>query len=157
MGKKIGSGMNNPDHIFESLETIFWVKMLKVFDSDPGSGIFFLPWIRDGKNSDPGLGINMPDSQNCLVGRIVVAMAMLAVVMIPCVVSCGGCKFTDVAALLTVVVRRHFVVARVMAAVQKKCTYTGVVAVVMGDVAFVTVGFNVVAEIVAVNGYFKRR
>jgi hypothetical protein len=31
MGKKsaLGSGMNNPDHISESLETIFWVKILK--------------------------------------------------------------------------------------------------------------------------------
>jgi hypothetical protein len=33
MGKKSGSGsgMNNPDHISESLETIF-----KFFDADPG-------------------------------------------------------------------------------------------------------------------------
>jgi hypothetical protein len=31
--------MNNPDHISESLETIFWVKILKFFDADPGSGI----------------------------------------------------------------------------------------------------------------------
>jgi hypothetical protein len=30
--------MNNPDHISESLETIFWVKILNFFDSDPGSG-----------------------------------------------------------------------------------------------------------------------
>jgi hypothetical protein len=32
-----GSGMKNPDHISESLETIFWVKILKFFDADPGS------------------------------------------------------------------------------------------------------------------------
>jgi hypothetical protein len=34
-----GSAMNNPD---QSLETIFWVKILKFFDAnpDPGSGIF---------------------------------------------------------------------------------------------------------------------
>jgi hypothetical protein len=31
--------MNNPDHISESLETIFWVKILKFFDADPGSGM----------------------------------------------------------------------------------------------------------------------
>jgi hypothetical protein len=37
MGKKSGSGMNNPDHVSESLETIFWVKILKFFDADPGS------------------------------------------------------------------------------------------------------------------------
>jgi hypothetical protein len=34
-----GSGMNNPDHISQSLETIFWVKILKFFDEDPGSGM----------------------------------------------------------------------------------------------------------------------
>jgi hypothetical protein len=43
MGKKSGSGsgMNNPDHISESSETTFWVKILKFFDVDaePGSGI----------------------------------------------------------------------------------------------------------------------
>jgi hypothetical protein len=45
MGKKSGSGsgMNKPDHISECLETIFWVKILKFFDADPGL-----------KNSDPG-------------------------------------------------------------------------------------------------------
>jgi hypothetical protein len=41
MGKKSGSGsgMNNLDHIFESLETIFWVKIFKFFDADPGFGM----------------------------------------------------------------------------------------------------------------------
>jgi hypothetical protein len=41
MGKKSGSGsgMNNPDHISESLETIFCVKILKFFEADPGSGM----------------------------------------------------------------------------------------------------------------------
>jgi hypothetical protein len=43
MGKKSGSGsgMKNPDHISECLETrtIFWVKILKFFDADPGSGV----------------------------------------------------------------------------------------------------------------------
>ncbi len=38
--------MNNPDHIYERLKTIFWVKILKFFDVDPG-------W----KNSDPGFGM----------------------------------------------------------------------------------------------------
>jgi hypothetical protein len=44
MGKKSGSGsgMNNPDHISDSLETIFWVKILNS-----------LMRIRDGKSSDP--------------------------------------------------------------------------------------------------------
>jgi hypothetical protein len=53
MGIKLGSesGMNNSDHISESLETIFWVKKLKFFDADPGSG-----WEKSGsemgKNPD---------------------------------------------------------------------------------------------------------
>ncbi len=33
------SGMNIPDHISESLETIFGLRILKFF-ADPGSGIF---------------------------------------------------------------------------------------------------------------------
>jgi hypothetical protein len=53
MGKNRGSGsesrINVPDHISESLETIFGLKILKFFDADPGSGIF-LSRIRDGKN-----------------------------------------------------------------------------------------------------------
>jgi hypothetical protein len=38
MGKKSGSGsgMNNQDHMSESLESIFLVKILKFFDADPG-------------------------------------------------------------------------------------------------------------------------
>jgi hypothetical protein len=41
MGKKSGSRsrMNNPDHISESLETIFGVKILKFFYANPGSEI----------------------------------------------------------------------------------------------------------------------
>jgi hypothetical protein len=66
-----GSGMNIPDQIFESLETIFGVKkILKFFDADvdadlgsenifdPGSG------IRDGKNSGPGSWRNIPNPQD---------------------------------------------------------------------------------------------
>jgi hypothetical protein len=44
--------MNNPDHIPKSLETIFWVKIFKFFDADPGCKKFGFG-IRDGKNSDP--------------------------------------------------------------------------------------------------------
>jgi hypothetical protein len=74
MGKKSGSGsgMNKPDHISESLKTIFWAKILKFFDADPESGTRDGK-IRDGKNSDlgsgirnPGSGINIPDQQHCL-------------------------------------------------------------------------------------------
>ncbi len=40
MGNKSGSlsGMNNQDHISESVETIFWVNILKFFDVDPDLG-----------------------------------------------------------------------------------------------------------------------
>jgi hypothetical protein len=31
-----GSGMNDPDRISESLETIFFIKIFKFFDADPG-------------------------------------------------------------------------------------------------------------------------
>jgi hypothetical protein len=50
MGKKSGSGseMNNPDHV--SKETIFWVKILKFFDADPGWKKF---GIRDGRDIHP--------------------------------------------------------------------------------------------------------
>ncbi len=54
--------MNNPEHISGSIETIFWVKILRFYDADPGSGIFLTldpgSEIRDGKNSDP-------DPQHC--------------------------------------------------------------------------------------------
>jgi hypothetical protein len=43
--------MNNPDHISESSETFFGVKILKFFVADPGEKKIR---IRDGKNSDPG-------------------------------------------------------------------------------------------------------
>jgi hypothetical protein len=47
----IGSGMNNPDHISESSETIFWIEILKFFDADPG-------WKKFGS------GKKIPDPQH---------------------------------------------------------------------------------------------
>jgi hypothetical protein len=43
-GSISGSGMNHPDHISESVKTIFWVKIIKFFEADPewkkfGSGM----------------------------------------------------------------------------------------------------------------------
>jgi hypothetical protein len=69
MGKKSGSGsgMNNPDHISWSLETIFWgVKILKFFDEDPGPGMEKV-WIRDpgSGRKNVGSGINIPGPQHC--------------------------------------------------------------------------------------------
>ncbi len=59
---KSGSGMNIPDHFFDSLETVFWVRILRIFDADPdpGSGIF-LTLDPGWTNSAPGSGINIPD------------------------------------------------------------------------------------------------
>jgi hypothetical protein len=45
------SGMNNPDHISESLETFFWGKIFKFFAADPG-------WKKFES------GINIPDPQH---------------------------------------------------------------------------------------------
>jgi hypothetical protein len=72
MGKKSrpGSGKKIPNHISESLETIFWEKVHKFFDADAdaksGSGNLFDPVsrIRDGKNSD--LGDKHPGSATLL-------------------------------------------------------------------------------------------
>ena len=63
-----GSGMNNPNHSSASLETIFWVKIHKFFDADPGSGMEEIQ-IRDGKNSEAGWKnfgseIKIPDAQD---------------------------------------------------------------------------------------------
>jgi hypothetical protein len=56
--------MNNPDHISESLETIllglkYLNSLMRIRDgknSDPGCGM--------EENSDPGSGINIPDPQH---------------------------------------------------------------------------------------------
>jgi hypothetical protein len=40
--------MNIPDHISENIEIILWVKILKLFDADPGSGIFLTLDPRSG-------------------------------------------------------------------------------------------------------------
>jgi hypothetical protein len=44
--------MNIPDHISESSETLFWVKIHKFFDADPG-------WKKFVSE------INIPDPQHC--------------------------------------------------------------------------------------------
>jgi hypothetical protein len=64
MAKKSGSGsgIKNPDHISESLEIIFWAKILKFFDADPDQGsltekiLIRESGIWDGKNVEPGSG-----------------------------------------------------------------------------------------------------
>ncbi len=52
--------MNFQNHYFESLETVFKIKLLKFFDAVPESRIFLEPgsgmgYVHTGwKNSDPG-------------------------------------------------------------------------------------------------------
>jgi hypothetical protein len=75
MGKKSGSGsgINNRDHISESLETIFGVKIIKFFDLDPGSGIFLTidPGSGVEKNriwdKHPGSATLPPKNLNCFI------------------------------------------------------------------------------------------
>jgi hypothetical protein len=68
--------MNISEHISESLETIFWVKILKYLDAeaepDPGSGnIFDLgSGILDVKDSDLRSWINILDPQHCFFVQV---------------------------------------------------------------------------------------
>jgi hypothetical protein len=55
--------MNNPDHISESLETIFWIKILTFLNADQGSGMEKIR-IRDPGWQKLGSGINIPDPQH---------------------------------------------------------------------------------------------
>ncbi len=85
MGRKSasGSGMNNPDHIFKNIETIFILFLgLKYLNSlmrirDPGWRQFG-SGIRDRKKSDPGSGINIPDPQHCKTEGIKVFLIFFA-------------------------------------------------------------------------------
>ncbi len=67
-----GSGIRDeqPGSYFLELRNHFFaflgVKMLKFFYEDPGSGMETVR-IRDGKKSDPGSGINIPDPQHCFL------------------------------------------------------------------------------------------
>jgi hypothetical protein len=61
-----GSGINIPDYISSSLETIFGVKILEFFDADldPESGIFLTLDPGPGIKKNFGSGINVPDPQH---------------------------------------------------------------------------------------------
>jgi hypothetical protein len=66
--------MNIPDHNSESLETIFWDKILKFFDADPGISLTPDPgWKKFGS------GINIPDPQHCLKHILSVATSFMHV------------------------------------------------------------------------------
>jgi hypothetical protein len=57
------------DYISESLETVFWVKVLKFFDvdADPGSWNLFDPGFGMEKICIRDPGINIPDPQHCSI------------------------------------------------------------------------------------------
>jgi hypothetical protein len=59
MGKNpdLGSKMNISDHFYDNLETIFGLKILKFFDVNLGSGIFW--------TEDPGSGMENFGSMIC--------------------------------------------------------------------------------------------
>ncbi len=59
-----GFGMNIPDHIFESLETIFWVKIFKYLYADPDPGSWNLFYPGSGMEKKFGSGINIPGPQH---------------------------------------------------------------------------------------------
>ncbi len=67
--------MNNQNNISETLETIFWVTIIKFFDADPdpGSGIFL--------TLDLVSGINITDPQHCLI-RIVSYQAYFLYILV---------------------------------------------------------------------------
>ncbi len=76
-----GSGMNNPDHISESLETVFWLKYLSS-----------LMRIRDGKNTDPpGSAINIPDDVKLLF--YFVFSSTLTRMLLSCRIRAAGCAW----------------------------------------------------------------
>jgi hypothetical protein len=58
---------------------LFGVKILKFFDADPGWRQF-----RDGKKSDPGSGINIPDPQHCLEGTELLPVAVPVLGLLQC-------------------------------------------------------------------------
>ncbi len=86
MGKKSGSGseMSNPDHISERLEIIFLG--LKYLNSVMQHCRF---GIRDGKNSDLGSGLNIPDPQHCRHGSGSTGR-----------IECGSKRFLDLSLVL---------------------------------------------------------
>jgi hypothetical protein len=61
--------MNNPDHISESLETIFWVKILRFFYADPGWKKFG-SGIRDKHPGSATLVSSKPNGPKLWVGRL---------------------------------------------------------------------------------------
>ncbi len=73
--------MNNPDHISESLETVFWAKIFKFFDADPGS------WMEK-------FGVSAPSFNMCgLVFQFSVSPV------------CEGCKASPATAALFITSR----------------------------------------------------
>jgi hypothetical protein len=56
--------MNIPNHISESLETIFWIKILKFFDADPDQGSEIISTLDPGWKKIRIRDKNIPDPQH---------------------------------------------------------------------------------------------
>ena len=72
-----GSGMNILDYISESLETFFWVKIIKFFDAHPDPEIFLTMDMGSGMEKF-GSGINIPDPQHWFQWYLHVVFLMLS-------------------------------------------------------------------------------
>jgi hypothetical protein len=59
------------------------IPVLKFLDADPRSGMETVR-IRDGKKSDPGSGINIPDPQHCLEGKELLPIAVPVLGLLQC-------------------------------------------------------------------------
>jgi hypothetical protein len=70
MGKKIKISSSRIMFPRAQEGTCFWIKVLQFFDANPDLGSF-RTWIRDGKNSYPGSGMNISDPQLGLLGSSV--------------------------------------------------------------------------------------
>ncbi len=72
------SGMNIPDHISESLETILGRKILKFTYTDPGLRELFDPGFRTQYGQirirGPGSGINIADPQHCCKLKLILLL-----------------------------------------------------------------------------------
>jgi hypothetical protein len=66
-------GKNQDPDIIESLETVFWVKKLKIFyaETDPGSGIFL---TLDPGWKKFGSGINISDRNTVTKGMFIIPL-----------------------------------------------------------------------------------
>jgi hypothetical protein len=76
-------------NISESLEQFFGLKILNFFEEDLGSGIFLTLESGSGmENSDPGSGINIPDTQHCsAISKLEVVWDIIYATFMQCLIK----------------------------------------------------------------------